>query len=232
VKRGDALYYEPGVTHHGLARDPFKSCVVPRPIGWISTIGSNGVHNLAPFSQFQNVSYDPPYVMMSMSQRPGGGRKDTATNIESGREFVWNMATYDLREAVVASGEHVAPDVDEFDLAGVTKAPSRLVRPCRVAESPVQFECVWYNTMRLPMGDSQDSMDLIIGRVVAVHVHDDYITADGKIDILKIRPLARLGYMDYTSVESTFELRPPTGKYSLGQEGAASKIRELSSRHI
>jgi flavin reductase (DIM6/NTAB) family NADH-FMN oxidoreductase RutF len=224
------MFYEPGRTKHSLARDPFKSCVVPRPIGWISTVSAAGVHNLAPFSQFQNVSYDPPYVMMSMSQRPTGGRKDTAANIEESRDFVWNMATYDLRHAVARSAQHVGPDVDEFELAGVTKTPATLVKAMRVVESPVHFECVWYQTVRLPMGDVQDSMDMIIGRVVAVHVKDEFIMPDGKVDILKIRPLARLGYHDYTSVESVFELHVPNTdeRTALRQEGAAIHYREFA----
>ena len=205
------MYYEPGNGKHGLPFDPFKSCVVPRPIGWISTIGENGVCNLAPYSQFQNLSFDPPHVMLSGSEASHGGRKDTMINIEQTGEFVWNMATYDLREAVNISGQEVPPDVDEFELAGLSKAKSTLVKPFRVAESPIHFECVHVETLRLARGrvGSSGLTDLIIGRVVALHVNDDFITPDGKIDILKIRPLARLGYYDYTSVESTFEMVIP-----------------------
>lgn len=130
------MYYEPGKTAHGLARDPFKSCVIPRPIGWISTISRDGLHNLAPFSQFQNLTFDPPYVMFASNQNTQGHRKDTVVNTEQTGEFVWNMATYELREAVNKSAEEVPPDVDEFVLAGVSKAPSRIVKPSRVAESP------------------------------------------------------------------------------------------------
>jgi flavin reductase (DIM6/NTAB) family NADH-FMN oxidoreductase RutF len=223
------MLYEPGKTKHGLSRDPFKSCVIPRPIGWISTISSSGISNLAPFSQFQNVSFDPPYVMMCMSHKPAGNvRKDTVTNIEATREFVWNMATYDLREAVVMSAKHVPEDVDEFDLAGLTKAPSTFVKPYRVLESPVHFECTWYQTVRLPMGDVQEAIDMVIGKVVAVHIEDAFILGDGRLDVLKMRPLARLGYHDYTSIESTFELAGKDDNPLLGlrMEGAAGGYRE------
>ena len=225
------MYYEPGKTKHGLARDPFKSCVVPRPIGWISSVSADGVDNLAPFSQFQNVSFDPPYVMMCMSHRPMGGRKDTVTNIEATREFCWNMATYELRDAVVKSAQHVERNVDEFELAGVTKLASTLVKPYRVAESPVHFECLWYQTVRLPMGDVQEAIDMVIGRVVAVHVKDEFIRDDGRLDVLKMRPLARLGYHDYTSVETSFELKIPNTNplWQLRQEGAAIHYRELTA---
>jgi flavin reductase (DIM6/NTAB) family NADH-FMN oxidoreductase RutF len=94
------MFYEPLKDAHGLAHDPFKSCVVPRPIGWISTINAKGVHNLAPYSQFQNLTFDPPYVMFAANQNPSGQRKDTVVNVEETGEFVHNMATYDLREAV------------------------------------------------------------------------------------------------------------------------------------
>ena len=187
------MYYDPEKNDHGLARGPFKSCVVPRPIGWISSISSKGVENLAPYSQFQNLGFDPPFVMFSA----GAGqskRKDTVVNVEETGEFVYNMATYDLREAVNRSAGDVLPEVDEFDLAGVTKAPSIRVSPSRVAESPVQFECLHHQTIRLPGNKGKGSIDLVIGRVVLIHIKDEVILPDGRLDILKIRPLARLGY--------------------------------------
>lgn len=205
------MMYEPGKTDHGLPFDPFKSCVVPRPIGWISTISSDGIANLAPFSQFQNLSYKPPHVMFSANVGMHGQRDDSVNNAEDMGEFVWNMATYDLREAVNISAQEVPPEVDEFELAGLTKASSALVKPARVAESPVQFECKYYTTVRLPgLGPgAAGSADLVIGRVIAVHIDDSAIMEDGKLDILRLRPIARMGYYDYTSVESTFEMVIP-----------------------
>ena len=131
------MFYETALRNHGLKYDPFKSCVIPRPIGWISTVSAKGAANLAPYSQFQMLTYDPPYVMFSANQSVDGARKDSVRNVEATGEFVWNMAVYDLREAVNKSAQDLPPDVDEFDIAGVTKAPGRLVKVPMVAESPV-----------------------------------------------------------------------------------------------
>jgi flavin reductase (DIM6/NTAB) family NADH-FMN oxidoreductase RutF len=217
------VYYQPGTTSHGLPRDPFKSCVIPRPIGWISTISQDGFHNLAPFSQFQNLTFDPPYVMFASNQTTKGRRKDTVVNTEQTGEFVWNMATYDLREAVNKSAEEVPSDVDEFELAGVTKAPSQIVKACRVAESPVHFECAYHQTIRLPGNGTMGTVDIVFGRVIGIHIKDDVIGPDGCIDVLKIRPIARLGYHDYTSVESMFQMViPGNDKRRLeGMDGSA-----------
>lgn len=208
------MIYEPGKTDHGLPFDPFKSCVVPRPIGWISTLALDGTPNLAPFSQFNNLGYNPPYVMLSANMLPDGNRKNTTDNIEATGEFVWNMATWDLRQAVNISGQHLPADVDEFREAGLTKAPSKYLKAPRVAESPIHFECRYYSTLRLP-GDgpgTAGSCDVIIGKVVCVHIRDDAITPDGRLDIPKLKPIARLGYYDYTAVEQTFEMDVPGGK--------------------
>jgi flavin reductase (DIM6/NTAB) family NADH-FMN oxidoreductase RutF len=217
------MYYDPDRNDHGLPHNPFKSCVVPRPIGWISTISPDGVHNLAPYSQFQNLTFDPPYVMFAANQNTRGMRKDTVVNAEQTGEFVYNMATYDLREAVNLSGAEVPPEVDEFELAGLTKAPSIRVKPCRVAESPVQFECHYHQTIRLPGNGIMGTVDIVIGRVVLVHIKDEVIGPDGRLDILRIRPLGRLGYYDYTTVESTFEMVIPGENEDLlnGLEGTA-----------
>jgi flavin reductase (DIM6/NTAB) family NADH-FMN oxidoreductase RutF len=219
------MFYDPDKNDHGLSHNPFKSCVVPRPIGWISTVSLDGVHNLAPYSQFQNLTFDPPYVMFAANQNSTGKRKDTVTNTEQTGEFVYNMATYDLREAVNRSAAPVAPDVDEFELAGLTKAASIVVKPCRVAESPVQFECRYHQTLRLPGNGLMGTTDVIIGKVVLVHIKDDVIGPDGRLDIPRIRPLARLGYYDYTSVESLFEMVIPGADEDTlaGLEGAADR---------
>jgi flavin reductase (DIM6/NTAB) family NADH-FMN oxidoreductase RutF len=217
------VYYQPGKTHHGLRYDPFKSCVIPRPIGWISTVSRDGIHNLAPYSQFQMLAFDPPYVMFSAGQNSRGRRKDTVTNAEQTGEFVWNMATYDLREAVNKSAEEVPPEVDEFDLSGVTKTSSHAVKPFRVAESPVHFECIYHQTLRLPGNSMLSTSDVVFGRVIGIHISDEVITSDGRIDVLKIRPIARLGYHDYTSVESIFEMIIPGNNRVVlaGMDGSA-----------
>jgi len=203
------MFYEPGSSSHGLPHDPFKSCVIPRPIGWISTLAADGVANLAPYSQFQNLTFDPPYVMFAANQNTWGDRKDSVSNAERTGEFVWNMATYALRDAVNRSAQAVGPEVDEFELAGVTKAASRLVKPPRVAESPIQFECRYHATLRLPGGGTVGTVDVVIGLVVGIHISEAALTADGRVDVLRLRPIARLGYYDYTSIESTFEMVIP-----------------------
>lgn len=220
------MYYDPVMNDHGLPHSPFKSCVLPRPIGWISTISTDGVHNLAPYSQFQNLTFDPPYVMIAINQTTQGKRKDTAVNIEQTGEFVYNMATYELREAVNRSAAEVPPEVDEFDLCGLTKVPSIRIKPCRVAESPIQFECVYHQTVRLPGNGAMGTVDVIIGKAVLVHIKDEVIRPDGRIDVVKMRPLARLGYFDYTTVDSTFEMVIPGNNNDLlaGLEGSAGKV--------
>ena len=222
------MFYRPGKEAHDLAHDPFKSCVVPRPIGWISTVGADGIHNLAPYSQFQNLTFDPPYVMFAANQTTNGRRKDSVVNAEENGEFVYNMATYDLREAVNKSAQEVPPGVDEFELAGVTKAPSNLVMPPRVVESPVHFECRYHQTLRLPGNRAMCAVDVVIGLVLGVHIKDEVITPEGKLDILKVRPLARLGYYDYTTVDSLFEMIIPGPNIDLraGMEGMTSKSQD------
>lgn len=203
------MYYEPGHGSSGLPLNPFKSCCVPRPIGWISTVDAQGRHNLAPFSQFQNVAYDPPMVMVSANQRPDGTLKDTIRNILETGEFVWSMATYAQREQVSASAQEFPPGVDEFEVLGIDSLPARRVKARRVAASPAHFECRVHQTLYLPGNTPEAHTHLVIAHVEAIHLADDYLTRDGRLDVLRARPLARMGYLDYTSVESVFEMRVP-----------------------
>lgn len=216
------MRYDPQLNDHGLPRDPFKSCVVPRPIGWISTVSPEGIHNLAPFSQFQSINFDPPLVMFSANQNTKGQKKDTIVNIELTGEFAYNMATWDLRDKVLLTAMEVPPDVDEFELAGLEKEPAIKIKPCLVRESPVKFECVLYQLIRIPGNGPMGTIDLVIGKVVMVHIKDEFITKDGRLDIPKIRPLARLGYFDFTTVEGCFEMIIPGNNKDLlrGMEGA------------
>jgi flavin reductase (DIM6/NTAB) family NADH-FMN oxidoreductase RutF len=204
--------------------------VIPRPIGWISTVDSAGRCNLAPYSQFQNVTFDPPIVMFSANQTTDGRRKDSVRNAEDTGEFVWNMATWALREAVNATGQELPPGVDEFEHAGLAKLPSRLVKPPRVAGSPIQFECVYLNTLRFPGQPPMGTADVVFGRVVAVHIDDAALTPEGLVDVLRLQPIARMGYFDYTVVDNRFQMVIPGDNRALlaGLEGSAEKARPLN----
>lgn len=223
------MFYEPDKNNHGLPRNPYKSIVVPRPIGWISTLGKDGSTNLAPFSQFNNLGYDPPYVMFSASARDEtGAMKDSVRNAIDTGEFVANMATYDLRDAVNITSQPHPPGVDEFLLAGLEKEPSQLVKPPRVKASPVHLECMYHSCVVLPGNSLINITHVVIGKVIGVHIRDDVIGTDGKLDVLKYKPLARLGYLDYTAVERIFTLDmtgPEAERMRRGMGGEAKGVR-------
>jgi flavin reductase (DIM6/NTAB) family NADH-FMN oxidoreductase RutF len=198
------MFYDAVANSHGLQWDPFKALVSPRPIGWISTLGQNGVVNLAPYSFFNAVSTDPHFVMFS-----SGGRKDSQRNAEETGEFVCSLATFELRKAMNRTSQHVGPEVNEMEMAGLTPAPSKIVAPPRVAESPVAFECNYWRTIELPGPDGgPGTHSIVLGQVVGVHI-DDAVIVDGKVDITKLKPIARLGYGDYAVIEEVFELSRP-----------------------
>ena len=205
------MFYEPDKNDHGLPFNPYKSICVPRPIGWISTISTDGIVNLAPYSQYNNLGYDPPYVMFSGGGgHSGSGRKDSVRNATDTGEFVVNMATWALREQINITSQSVPADIDEARLAGLEMLPSRIVKAPRVAASPVHLECRLQTIVALPGRTPEQVHHVVMGRVVGVHIREDVLTQDGKLDVVKIRPLARMGYFDYTSVESVFTM-PPSG---------------------
>ncbi|MFA9216559.1 MAG: flavin reductase family protein, partial [Sphingomonadaceae bacterium] len=182
-----AYFYQPA-HGHGLAHDPFNAIVGPRPIGWIATQDGAGNLNLAPYSFFNAFNYTPPLIGFASI-----GRKDTLRNIEQTGEFVWNLATRPLAEAMNASCAAVAPEVDEFALAGLTPAPSRVVRVPRVAESPVAFECRRTQIIALESaaGATVGSY-LILGEVVGVHIAA-HLLRDGVYDTAAAHPILRGG---------------------------------------
>lgn len=204
------VFYEPSQPH-GLKRDPFKALVVPRPIGWISTVSATGVANLSPFSFFNAISASPPMVAFAANGRHAeGGPKDTLQNVTDTGEFVVNLATWDLREAVNRSSVAAPRAVDEFDLVGLEKLPSHLVRPPRVAASPVHLECRLLQIVPLPADPvTGEPNTLTIGSVVGVHIADA-VLRDGRVDTAALAPIARLGYMDYAVVRDTFAMQRPT----------------------
>lgn len=219
------MRYEPGKTSHGLAFDPFKSCVVPRPIGWISTRSTSTGDNLAPYSQFTNVTFDPPSVLFCANRGTTGQRKDSVVNAEETGVFCWNMATWELREAVNLSAEELLPEIDEFAHAGLEKMAATQIDCPMVARSPVHFECEYLQTVTIPGNGTMGPADVVFGRVAVVHIDDDFITPDGRLDVLKARPIARMGYYDYTTVDSRFELIIPNSTrllVGLGGNAAAN----------
>lgn len=204
------MYYETDKNDHGLRYNPLKACVVPRPIGWITTISAAGVVNLAPFSFFNLVSSDPAFVLFSTSMHEKDeGKKDSLVNVEATGEFVYNMATWAQREAMNRTSLIVERGVDEMRAAGLVPLPSRLVRPPRVQGAPVHFECRLHQIVRLPGRRPRDVHHLVIGHVLAVHIEDWALTPDGRLDVPRIRPIARLGYRDYASVDAVFEMEKP-----------------------
>lgn len=202
------MFYTTDNNQHGLPHDPFKSCIVPRPIGWISTLDSDGLVNLAPYSFFNGVASDPPMVMFASNGRQPHGAKDTVTNCEDTGEFVANLAIWALREEMNLSSAPAPHDMDEFDLAGLETAPARLVKPPRVKASPIHLECRYHQTVDLPATKPDERNAVVIGQVIGIHIADDILT-DGMVDMSKCRPIARLGYMDYTRVDFVFSMNRP-----------------------
>ena len=201
------MYYETATNDHGLRYNPLKACVVPRPIGWITSLDTDGRVNLAPFSFFNMLSYDPPFVMFSAGvHEADGSRKDTVANVAATGEFVYNMATWAQKDQMNETAWIIERGVDEMAAAGLAPLPSRLVRPPRVQGSPVHFECRLHQIITLPGRTPSGEHHVVIGQVVAVHIDDDALTADGRVDIEKIKPIARLGYKDYVCVEQTFRM--------------------------
>lgn len=189
---------------HGLRFDPFKAIVSPRPIGWISTVDSKGVANIAPYSFFNALGARPHLVGFSSD----GMKHSIANAVETG-EFVHNIVSGDLLEAMNKTALVVDKDVNEFDLAGIEMAPSRIVRAPRAARSPASLECKVVNFMELgSLSGKKSNIFLVVGEVVGVHIDDAFIV-DGRFDLGCVMPAARCGYMDYAVVSEIFELEPP-----------------------
>ncbi|TDP62473.1 flavin reductase family protein [Roseateles toxinivorans] len=190
-------FYEPR-QGHGLPHDPFNAIVGPRPIGWIASRSASGQLNLAPYSFFNAFNYTPPLIGFSSI-----GYKDTVRNIEQTGEFVWNLATRPLAEQMNQTCAAVPPEVNEFELAGLTAEPSRLVNVPRVAESPVAFECKLSQLLQLKGADGTavDSW-LVLGEVIGVHIAS-HLLVDGIYDTAAAQPILRGGGpADY------FEIKP------------------------
>jgi flavin reductase (DIM6/NTAB) family NADH-FMN oxidoreductase RutF len=198
------LFYETAKRDHGLPHDPFKAIVAPRPVGWISSISAKGKVNLAPYSYFNAISSRPDLVMFSSE-----GVKDSVTNIRQTGEFVANHAGFHLAEKMNLTSVAAPHGTNEFEIAGLTQAPSRLVTPPRVAEAYAALECrlVQEVVLRDIAGRSAGAI-MIIGEVVGVHI-DEAVVRDGRFDVSLARPVARLGYRDFGGPEGYFEMVRP-----------------------
>jgi flavin reductase (DIM6/NTAB) family NADH-FMN oxidoreductase RutF len=201
-----AHFYEPR-NGHGLRHDPFNSIVAPRPIGWVSSRSAAGAGNLAPYSFFNAFNYIPPIVGFASI-----GWKDSVGNIAETGEFCWNLAVEALAEAMNLTCTPAPAEIDEFEVAGLTHAPSRLISPPRVRESPVNFECKVTQILRLrtAAGDEVNTW-LVLGEVIAVHI-DRSVIDEGAYDILAARPIMRAGgRADYFRItrEDHFEMLRP-----------------------
>lgn len=201
------IFFEPDKRDQALLPiNPFTAMVVPRPVGWISTMSASGAVNLAPYSYFNSVSgsVGKPAVMFSSD-----GYKDSLTFAEETGEFVWNMATAELAQAMNETSAELPRGASEFDHANLETAPCRIVRAPRVARSPVAFECKVLKIVPLTDLDGQPMHNIVVfGQVVGMHVDEKYIR-DGRIDTAAMKPLARCGYSEYSVVESVFRMPRP-----------------------
>ncbi len=196
---------------HGLPHDPFKAIVTPRPIGWISTLDAQGRANLAPFSFFNGCGDAPPMVMFAQTGRKSRPEpvKDSVANIRETGEFACNIVSQALKEAMNLSSGTYQPEVDEFELAGLTKAPGNTISAPHVAEAPAVLECRLVKIVDdLPSWREHAFNIMVIGEVVGVHI-DDAIVKDGRVDVLGYNPVARMGYMDYTTVTDIWAMKRP-----------------------
>lgn len=200
------MFYEPDKRDRALLpNDPFKAIVAPRPIGWITSMSAKGEINLAPYSYFNGISSRPNLVMFSSE-----GMKDSASFIAETGEFVCNLATWDLREAMNATSAPLKRGINEMERAGLAPAPSRLVKPPRVAASPCAFECKLLQIVPIKdVGGTPLDCHVVIGQVIGVHIDDRFIVG-GRLDTAALKPIARCGYDQYAVVESLFAMTRPT----------------------
>ena len=200
------MFYEPDKRDKNvLPYDPFKAIVAPRPIGWITSMNLKGQVNLAPYSYFNGVNSRPNLVMFGSE-----GRKDSVSFIEETGEFVCNLATWDLREAMNATSAPLPRGVNEMQRAGLEAAPSRLVKPPRVKASPAALECRLINIVAMTTADGEPlDSHVEFGQVVGVYIDERFIK-NGLHDTAAMKPIARCGYSDYAVVESVFAMQRPT----------------------
>lgn len=200
------MFYEPDKRDQSRLRfDPFKAIVAPRPIGWVTSMNRNGQVNLAPYSFFNGVNSRPNLVMFASE-----GRKDSVSFIAETGEFVCNLATWELRDAMNATAAPLPRGVSEMERASLAPAPSRLVKPPRFAASPCALECKLIKIVAMETFDNEPvDCHVVFGQVIGVHIDDRFIV-DGRFDTAALRPIAGCGYDEYAVVESVFAMQGPT----------------------
>jgi flavin reductase (DIM6/NTAB) family NADH-FMN oxidoreductase RutF len=201
------MFYDTRKNDHGLPHNPFKAIVAPRPIGWITTMSAKGEINLAPYSFFNAITALPPIVMFSSE-----GFKDSVAFAEETKEFVCSIATFDLRDQMNDTSAPLPRGQSEMQFTGLESAPSRFVKPPRVAASPCALECEWIKTVGFENVDGR-KLDryVVFGHVVSVYIDDRFIK-NGRLDTAAMRPIARCGYDEYAMVETVSKMtRPPGG---------------------
>jgi flavin reductase (DIM6/NTAB) family NADH-FMN oxidoreductase RutF len=205
---GDVMFFIPGMhLDSGLTHSPLKALVSPRPIGWISSRGKDGSVNLAPYSYFNAISELPPMVMFSSA--PGGDTaKDSLRNVLETEEFVVNVVSAALGDAMNVSSGSYPYGTSEFAKAGLEMADCQTVSVPRVAAAPAALECRLWQSIELPKPDTGGATTMVIGTITGIHIADNVIV-DGKVDVTLYQPLARLGYMDYARIEDVFAMSRP-----------------------
>lgn len=205
------MYFETaqGMRPAPLTHNPFNALVMPRPIGWISTVDANGVANLAPYSYFNAVSADPPFVMFSANAPGPGQSKDTWKNLADVPEFVVSLVCEADGLAMNATSQPFPRGVDEFAACGVASLPCERVRPPRVASAKAALECRVYQFVHLPKSADGRESHVVIGEVVGIHIADEVIH-EGRIDERLMVPLTRMGYLNYGTLGKVFEMIRPT----------------------
>jgi flavin reductase (DIM6/NTAB) family NADH-FMN oxidoreductase RutF len=199
------MQFDPNELEHSVIYKLLTGSIIPRPIGWISTVDENDINNLAPFSYFNAVGEDPPHIMFS-TVRGNNTNKDTLNNILYSGQFVVNMVTEELAEQMNTTSQSVASTVDEFQLANLTPVPSIKIKPMRVKESPISFECELVHHYFLEHHKNGGAC-VLIGRIVMMHFADDVVMDNYKINLETYKPIARLAGSNYSKLGELFSIK-------------------------